>query len=411
MTAKSDLLQVLQNASLSKTAMLTDALAIARQHHMGVEYLTKFCFQIGGEEMEKPDSVEMAVSRLVDCTFSGLHHHDQEESTTCSDGESSSCQPKNEQDSTDTPVNVSTNTKLDDLSTMLQALVQSFEEERTAALDREKRLRMQIQELGSEIKQLRCDLNDTRTRSAQSEERLTKQLNDIKSRISSSPKYNKATKNTDARSSASKKLLEESNKNLEFSHDVEKREKKEKNNGNDYGTTSQEEDLDSQLQRVSASAHEADIVQEIVPVYVSETTEQAKPKANTWSKVAAKRSSAKNTTSSSARPSVSKPAVGKLFGAQRTRKQVFYLGGIAPECSVEDIETFASEYCSLLECRMMTSKRTGTQAARIVIAEDEVDKLKAIIWPEHLYLREWHFNVGWGTSHRWEVNEASHSSQ
>lgn len=85
MTAKSDLLQVLQNASLSKTAMLTDALAIARQHHMGVEYLTKFCFQIGGEEMEKPDSVEMAVSRLVDCTFSGLHHHDQEESTTCSD--------------------------------------------------------------------------------------------------------------------------------------------------------------------------------------------------------------------------------------------------------------------------------------------------------------------------------------
>ena len=65
------------------------------------------------------------------------------------------------------------------------------------------------------------------------------------------------------------------------------------NNGNDYGTTSQEDDLDSQLQRVSASAHEADIVQEVVPVYVSETTEQAKPKANTWSKVAAKRSSAK----------------------------------------------------------------------------------------------------------------------
>ena len=60
---------------------------------------------------------------------------------------------------------------------------------------------------------------------------------------------------------------------------------------------------------------------------------------------------------------------------------------------------------------MMTSKRTGTQAGRIVIAEDEVDKLKAIILPEHLYLREWHFNVGWGTSHRWEVNEASHSSQ
>ena len=85
---------------------------------------------------------------------------------------------------------------------------------------------------------------------------------------------------------------------------LRKGKKKEKNDGNNYGTTSQEEDLDAQIQRVSAPAHEADIVQEIVLVYMSETTEQAKPKANTWSKVAAKRSSVKYTTSSSARPSV-----------------------------------------------------------------------------------------------------------
>ena len=38
----------------------------------------------------------------------------------------------------------------------------------------------------------------------------------------------------------------------------------------------------------------------------------------------------------------------------------------------------------LLECRMMASKRTGTQAARIVVVEDEVAKLKAINWPEYL---------------------------
>ena len=54
LTAKSDLLRLLQNASLSKAAMLTHALAIARQHHMGVEFLTKCCFQIRGVEMEKP---------------------------------------------------------------------------------------------------------------------------------------------------------------------------------------------------------------------------------------------------------------------------------------------------------------------------------------------------------------------
>ena len=106
-------------------------------------------------------------------------------------------------------------------------------------------------------------------------------------------------------------------------------------NGTDYGTTSQEEDLDSQLQRVSASAHEADIVQEKLylgtcPKQLNKQSRKQTPGQRLLQSVVQQ----KNTPSSSARPSVSKPAVGKLFGAQRTRKQVFYLGGIVPECSV-----------------------------------------------------------------------------
>ena len=60
---------------------------------------------------------------------------------------------------------------------------------------------------------------------------------------------------------------------------------------------------------------------------------------------------------------------------------------------------------------MRESKRTGTEAARIVVAEDKVAKLKAINWPEYLSLGEWELNVRWGLSLRVEVKEIPRSSQ
>ncbi len=87
----------------------------------------------------------------------------------------------------------------------------------------------------------------------------------------------------------------------------------------------------------------------------------------------------------------SKPALGKLLGAQRVKKQVFYLGGVNPDCSAEDITTFCAQHCSILQCQMMTSRRTGTQAARIIVSSNDVDVLESIKWPTHVYLRRWNF--------------------
>ena len=55
-----------------------------------------------------------------------------------------------------------------------------------------------------------------------------------------------------------------------------------------------------------------------------------------------------------------KPALGKLLGAKRIKKQVFYLGGVSPDCSAEDITKFCAQYCDILQCQMLTSRRSGT---------------------------------------------------
>ena len=56
---------------------------------------------------------------------------------------------------------------------------------------------------------------------------------------------------------------------------------------------------------------------------------------------------------------------------------------------------------------MLPSRRTGTQAARIVVAETEAAKLMTIVWPEHLYLRQWEFDGGRGILRRRQVVETS----
>ena len=79
--------------------------------------------------------------------------------------------------------------------------------------------------------------------------------------------------------------------------------------------------------------------------------------------------------------------LGKLVGAKRVRKQVFYLGGISLECSAEDISSFCGDHCNLIDCRIIPSRRHGTQATRIVVGESEGKVLESLTWPKHLYLR------------------------
>ena len=57
-----------------------------------------------------------------------------------------------------------------------------------------------------------------------------------------------------------------------------------------------------------------------------------------------------------------KPSHGKLLGANRIKRKMFYLGGIDPKCGNEDISEFSKPVCELLECRLMpsTGRRFGT---------------------------------------------------
>ena len=86
--------------------------------------------------------------------------------------------------------------------------------------------------------------------------------------------------------------------------------------------------------------------------------------------------------------------LGKLVGAPRIRRRVFYVGGIAPECSVEDLQQFCEDWqCPLIDCRLMPSRRTGTQSAYVEVAETMADKFRSITWPENLYARDWAFKA------------------
>ena len=89
-----------------------------------------------------------------------------------------------------------------------------------------------------------------------------------------------------------------------------------------------------------------------------------------------------------------KPSHGKLLGANRIKRKVFYLGGIDPKCGNEDIDIseFCKPVCELLECRLMPSRRFGTLAARIVINEKDAEKFQSLHWPDYCFLREWVFN-------------------
>ena len=73
-----------------------------------------------------------------------------------------------------------------------------------------------------------------------------------------------------------------------------------------------------------------------------------------------------------------KKPFGKLVGAQRKKKCVFYLGGISLECSNDDIILFCENQCPVIDCCVMSLRRNGTLSARIVISEENTLKLEQI---------------------------------
>ena len=123
---------------------------------------------------------------------------------------------------------------------------------------------------------------------------------------------------------------------------------------------------------------------------LSETIRQ--PESN-WSTVAKKKGK-----TALPKPNVQSPdtngkkPMGKLLGAERVKKKVYYLGGVHPDCVSNDIISFClGNQCELMDCRLFTSKRCGTQAARITVEKSRSDILETLEWPDHMYVREWNF--------------------
>ena len=55
--------------------------------------------------------------------------------------------------------------------------------------------------------------------------------------------------------------------------------------------------------------------------------------------------------------------------------------------------TADEDQCPLIDCRLMPSRRTGTQSAYVEVAETMADKFRSITWPENLYARDWAFKA------------------
>ena len=89
------------------------------------------------------------------------------------------------------------------------------------------------------------------------------------------------------------------------------------------------------------------------------------------------------------------PTSNGLRGARTIRKTVFFLGGISPECSADDITTYCSERGIMVSaCRLLESRLFGTKSARLSVSQADALKeniLGESFWPENITIRPWHF--------------------
>ena len=90
--------------------------------------------------------------------------------------------------------------------------------------------------------------------------------------------------------------------------------------------------------------------------------------------------------------SLARVPLGKLCGAQKITRSVFYVGGMNPQCTAEDLRSFCSEFLEVIDCRVMPSSRYGTVAARLVVRSEDAHKAESINWPDHVFARPWKFS-------------------
>ena len=73
----------------------------------------------------------------------------------------------------------------------------------------------------------------------------------------------------------------------------------------------------------------------------------------------------------------------------------YYLRGISPECTAVDIQRYCDQRrIRVSSCRILQTRRFGTNAARLSVAQIDAEKegiMSEDFWPEHITIRPWVF--------------------
>ena len=114
---------------------------------------------------------------------------------------------------------------------------------------------------------------------------------------------------------------------------------------------------------------------------------------NPW-RIAAKKGKEKSFSESLRAPPRTSEAK-QLRGSGQIRRAVYYLRGISPECTAVDIQRYCDQRrIRVSSCRILQTRRFGTNAARLSVAQIDAEKegmMSEDFWPEHITIRPWVF--------------------
>lgn len=108
-------------------------------------------------------------------------------------------------------------------------------------------------------------------------------------------------------------------------------------------------------------------------------------------------------TSRYTRPTLqSSASANVLTGVEYTKKKIFYVGNISPQCEAKSIATWCSERgVNIISCSVSSSPYFGTAYARVVVPESDEETVgKPEFWPATLAhtVRPWY----WATDEQYD---------